>query len=209
MNSCPTCRVLALAWLALCGVGCTPVPGADQLREAARLVQETNLEEAEPLIRDYLYHHPRDPGAHVLLARCYLYTFEVNLTIAAGELETARFWLDQTGDPGPVRTFGEQQDDIRFVIHHDLARTYTRAIYHALENPLPPHALRAMAQRALDNIDAALALQPDHALLRDMRQELRPLVQGGLRSPVRSPRQSALSPAPRLCVHSRVSTAAA
>ncbi len=200
---------LAVGALALWGAGCQPVPDENQLLEAARLVQETNLEEAEPLIRDYLYHHPRDPGAHVLLARCYLYTFEVNLTIAAGELETARYWLDQTGDPGPVSTFGEQQDSIRFVIHHDLARTYTRAIYHALENPLPPDALRAMARRALDNIDAALALQPGHAFLQDMRQELRPLLQGGVRRPVRGPRHSALSRAPELCVHSRVSIAAA
>lgn len=87
---------LPLAILLLCGCA-QPVADPADLLQAYKAAEQGDWAKAKPLISEYLYFAPDDPGGHMLLGQYYLSLATPYVTPAEGEFRLARTLMEKPG----------------------------------------------------------------------------------------------------------------
>ncbi len=158
--------------LLLCAMtGCRQTPGKAVIEQAYTQAEAYDWRTVLPLVKDYLVYHPRDAGAHLLLARCYLEVTPPTLAIADGELQTALELAASGGDLGPYADRLTRDQFIAFV-HEKRAKMYMRGYQEGLRMSAAPEVLRRQLEHSLDEVQRGLATDSQSSVLLEMQQTL-------------------------------------
>jgi len=124
----------------------------------------------ETVAREWLCRHPDSVAGHYLLGKSYLHRPDANTTIAKGEFETALMLLEE-GAELDVPSDASPMEDMRAVLHRDIALALMRALYDGAAL-VPPAVAIPVAYRALWHVREGLKYNPASAYLREMEKAL-------------------------------------
>ena len=151
--------------------GCTKKPDDRTLLEAWKLCEALEYEDAYPMVRDYLLHHPRNPVAHYLLGKCYQQQENPALTLAKGELDMARSLFEADGDLS-VLANAMTAAEFQSTLHCDTVLVLLRTIIDAEEEGMPPSAGAPLLRIALEHAQKAAYFNPESVFILDLTNTL-------------------------------------
>ena len=151
--------------------GCGTKTGSDTLLKAYDLADSLHWTAAEPYIRSYLLEHPEDPGAHYLWGLYYLHGPDTWPGPAEGEFLFALDLIEREGGAGALGSFLDVPQLATFC-HRELARIQLQEIHRELAGKVNRRRLRYHLERALEHVEAALALTPGAEGMEELREAL-------------------------------------
>jgi len=163
-------RVVLLVLVLLGGASCRQAAREDLFARAEYLVLEKQLDEATPLLREYLLTHPKDAGAHYYLARCYAYGSNPWLPLAQGELETALNEFIAQGRKSPIARYSDTYFEL--ICNVDMAKLRLLQVNYILEHRGAIDAIRPFLASCRESALAAEKVSPDAAEVRELKQLL-------------------------------------
>ena len=150
-----------------------PAPDIVQAYEAAKRGEwEIAAEEA----RRYVLAQPEDPIGHFLLGQAYLYGPRLQLTIAAGEMETALRLHERTGSLG---AWAGTLDSTEFVyrVYKIRAVVELRIVREAISYELPVNFIRRHLLAGLEQVRMGLQVKPGDPEIKEMEDALTRILQ--------------------------------
>lgn len=124
----------------------------------------------EKIAREWLCRHPESVAGHYLLGKSYLHRPDANTTIAKGEFETALMLLEEDAALD-CPDGAAPAEDMRAVLHRDIALALMRALYDGA-TLVPPTVALPVANSALWHVREGLKYAPSSAYLREMETAL-------------------------------------
>lgn len=153
-------RAGAVVALLVLAAGCGgDVPGPDVFDHAEYLVLEGRFEEAIPVLKRFLVHHPEHTGAHYYLGRAYYNATETFwFAIAEGEIRTALALFHRQNRANPIDRFSPEY--FEFSCHLDIARIHGRQAAAAIAARAPARLVSAIIASGEEALAEAERVMP-------------------------------------------------
>jgi hypothetical protein len=165
------------ALLAAAFAGCRQEAGPEVLQQAWKLAAARQVNDALPLVKDYLARHPGDAAGHYVMGRCYLNRPDANTTLAKGEFETALYCFEKNRDLN-VLAPGMTADQFQSALHREIALALMRALYEGDSQGVPGQLMYPVLDEALRQVREGLRFDPASGFLQDMERSLEALREG-------------------------------
>lgn len=145
--------------------------------QAHTLGQDDRWGEVTPLAREILLQEPHHPIGHFLLGTSLLRVASPALQVADGELLLALHLfttLDVEAQQALLRPLESIYTPETFTatIYTELARLHLRIIHQAASYSIPEHILAQHLEKALEYVEAGLALDPESLTLQMMEETI-------------------------------------
>jgi len=176
--------------------GCNKKPTDKELVEAWTLCENLEYEKAFPLVREYLLQYPDNPVAHYLLGKCYQQREQPALTLAKGELDTARFLFERDGDLS-VLDKAMTAEEFQATLHCDTVLVLLRTVIEAEEDGLPPEDGIPILHIALEHAQKAAEFNPKSPFILDLAHTLESMLDAAEHAPKNKPQEIPQTPTPK------------
>lgn len=175
--------------LVAAGAGCgSEPPGAEAFDHAEFLVLEGRFEEAIPVLKAFLVHHPEHTGAHYYLGRAYYNARESFwFALAEGEIRTALALFERQGRANPIDRFSPEYFELSCYL--DIARIHGRQAAAAIAAGLPRRAVDAIIARGEEALSEAGEVMPGAAEVDQVREGFEALRDSAAPAPERRPQR--------------------
>jgi len=151
------CLIAIALWLLL--TGCSNVLEDEEVdalfTQGEFLCLEAQWENARPLLKQFLLHHPNHAGAHFYLGRTYYYS---RPRLAEGEFQTALELFIENGRMSTIERYGDQYFEL--ICNLESAKVCLLQTDQLIKRGVPPSMMGPTLERASRYVRAAGAVKP-------------------------------------------------